>query len=274
MSAKNEHKTVIYIDEEWTKNGDTDDIIAYYTNPNNMKKYDIQILTTGQLENIPTHQILNGIVFAHTSIIQGHLRAIDPEVAKNLIPNTYDPAFAKFFKREIEIITLDILRDKYLANDESRFIKPLGNSKSFNGQVIDDFGDLDKLFDEHPELSPTTRVYSAPVIDIQGEIRLLIGSGHLYGSGQISVANPPNKDYLELSTSSIGGVSNTSVLDKLITATGDRFLCVDIGWVPELERWVVVEINPPFSLEDYDIPLTDYLRFTEDAFHWIREKLP
>ena len=273
MSAKNEHKTVIYIDEEWTKNGDTDDIIAYYTKPNNIIKYDIQIRTTSQLENIPAHQILNGIIFAHTSIIQEHIRAIDPEVAKNLIPNTYDPVFAKFFKREIEIITLDTLRDKYLANDESRFIKPLGNSKSFNGQVIDDSGDLDKLLDDNTELSPTTRVYSTSVIDIQGEIRLLIGDGRLYGRGQISVANPPNHDYLEPSTNT-SSIRGASFLDKLIMATGDRFLCVDIGWVPELGQWVVVEINPPFSLEDYDIPITDYLTFTEDAFNWIREKLP
>lgn len=262
---------IIYIDEEWNTNGDADDIIKFYTTPENQPKYDIKILSRKQLENIPSCQILRGIIFAHTQIIQDHIKSLAPsQIIPKLIPNTYDREFIRFFAREIEIITMDTLRDKYLAQDDARFIKPLGNSKSFNGQVIYDYDDLNKLFAENPQLSPTTRIYSAPVIDIQGELRLLIGQGRLYGRGQISIADPPNHDYLIPAPKKGTNITGQSFLDKLIAATGDRFLCVDIGWVPELDRWVVVEINPAFSLEDYDIPLADYLAFTEDAFTWIR----
>jgi hypothetical protein len=255
-------KRIIYLDYEWTKFGEADDIIAYYTASEQTTKYDIQIKTSDELINMPSRQILNGIIFAETSIIQTHIKAeFPPEKAKLIIPNTYERDFTPFFKREINIITLDTLRDKYLANDESRFIKPLGNNKLFDGQVIDDFADLDKLLSNVSELSPTTRVYSSPVIDIQGEIRLLIGAGRLYGRGQISIADPPNQDYL----------AHGGFLERLIRTSAGRFLCVDIGWVPELGSWIVVEINPPFSLEDYDIPLVDYLEFTEDVFQWIRE---
>jgi hypothetical protein len=264
-------KSVIYIEDEWSKFGDADDIIQYYSTPENKLKYDIKILSRKQLENIPSWQILRGIIFANTQIIQEHIKSLaQPQIIPKLIPDTYDREFIRFFGREIEIITLDTLRDKYLALDKARFIKPLGNSKSFNGQVIYDYDCLNQLLFENPKLTPTTRIYSASVIDIQSELRLLIGQGRLYGCGQISIADPPNRDYLlpifKKGVSSHG----QSFLDKLILASGNRFLCVDIGWIPDLNRWVVIEINPAFSIDNYNILLADYLAFTEDAFRWIQ----
>lgn len=120
-----------------------------------------------------------------------------------------------------------------------RFIKPLGNTKSFDGQVInsnvglkdgncDNFDDLAVLFANNPTLNGNTQVYASPVIDIQGR---------LYDRGQISIAEPLNHDYLITRTRS---TPNAKFMDKLIAATGNRFLCVDIGWVPELGTWVLV----------------------------------
>lgn len=262
---------IIYIENEWTKHGDND-IIKYYSTPENQQKYDIKILSRKQLENIPSCQILRGVIFAHTQIIQDHIKSLaQPQIISKLIPNTYDREFIRFFAREIEIITLDTLRDKYLAQDDARFIKPLGNNKSFNGQVIYDYDDLNQLLAENPKLSPTTRVYSAPVIDIQGELRLLIGQGRLYGRGLISISDPPNHNYLI--PASKNNNNEQSFLDKLILATGERFLCIDIGWVPELNRWVVVEINPAFSIDNYDIPIADYLEFTKKTFKWIQSAI-
>jgi len=263
-------KRVVYIEDEWTKFGEADDIIQYYSTPETKPKYDIKILSRKQLENIPSYQILRGIIFANTQIIQEHIKSLaHPQIIPKLIPDTYDREFIRFFGREIEIITLDTLRDKYLAQDDARFIKPLGNSKYFNGQLIYDFDDLNQLLIENPKLTPTTRVYSAPIINIQGELRMLIGQGKLYGCGQISIVDPPNKDYLIPIQKK--GISSTSqsFLDKIILATGERFLCVDIGWITDLNRWVVIEINPVFSIDYYDIPLANYLEFTKDAFRWI-----
>lgn len=275
-------KHKILLDSEWTLDSEADDIIKYYTiDTHRAEIYELLILSTDEMNKMDNVIFFDGTVFGKSETIQQHLRDYKPEVANQIIPDTYDHAFRDLYHRDIEIITLCQLNNKYLSKGISRFIKPLGNTKSFDGKVIDSnaglaegncdyFDDLAVLFANNPTLNGNTEIYASPVIDIQGEIRLLVGQGRLYGRGQISIAEPPNHDYLVACSNK---TTNAVFMDKLIAATGDRFLCVDIGWVPELGTWVIVEINPPFALDDYDIPLTNYLSFTEDAFKWIREKL-
>jgi hypothetical protein len=264
----------ILLDVEWTKYGDADDIIEYYTKDANRNKlYELLIIPDTELVAMNHVHFFSGTVFGQSDTIQHQLRKYNYVSAEQIIPDTYDTAFKDFYRREIEIITLAELRYNYLSQHPSsaRFIKPIGNSKSFDGQVIYDCNDLDDLLAKSTDLTYETTVYSCPPLDIQGEIRLLIGAGRLYGSGQISVNGPPNNDYL-IPGSDGNSDGSAGFLDKLIAAS-DRFLCVDIGWVPQLGCWIVVEINPPFALDEYDIPIADYLKFTEDTFMWIRGQL-
>ncbi len=259
------YKHKILLDSDWTKDGEADDIIKYYTRQDMyLQGYELIILTNKELEAIDYKSFFSGTVFGNSNIIQQKIRAsFDETDANTIIPDTYDSAFTQFFKRPIEIITLAELRVNHLANSDARFIKPIGNDKLFDGQVVLDCDDLDDLFSKHPTINYDTQVYSCQPIEIQGELRLLIGDGKLYGKGQISIANPPNHDYL------IPG----GFLDQLCATAGDRYLCIDIGWIPQIGSWIIVEINPPFGLDEYDIPLADYTRFTEDVFKWIRLKL-
>ncbi len=62
-------------------------------------------------------------------------------------------------------------------------------------------------------------------------------------------------------------------INELIKTTEDDFRCIDIGYLSETNEWVVVEINPPFSLDDYKINLTDYMNFCIGACKWLNKKL-
>lgn len=265
MADNTTNNNRILLDTEWTLDNEADDIIEYYSNPiRQIAGYELQILTKNELKDIPWPVFFAGTVFGNSDIIQEKIRAgFDETGANTIIPDTYDHTFNQFYKRPIEIINLAALRFNHLANRDARFIKPVGNIKLFDGQVVLDCDDLDELFNLNPDLNYDTQVYSCPPIEIKGELRLLIGAGRLYGHGQISETNPANNDYLLP-----GGF-----VDQLCAIAGDRYLCIDIGWVPKLGSWIIVEINPPFALDDYDIPLPDYTRFTEDVFKWIRLKL-
>ena len=248
-------KPILYLEDSWTENGDGEYIINYCALPES--QWQLQIISRNELKRMPTRDFFRGVVLAQAHIIQSHLVLLNRQ---DLIPDTYDSAFQPWLKRHIEIISIQQLWDKYISVERPRFIKPVGIVKLFEGQVLDDGDDLTNLLVRHQDVTLETKVYSCRTIDIDGELRLLIGAGRLYGVGQISIAPPPNQDWRPV------------FLDQLITAVGGRFLCVDIGWVAEL-GWVVVEINPPYSLDEYDIPLVDYLQFMTDAFGWLRCEL-
>jgi hypothetical protein len=245
----------VYLEDSWTENGDGEYIINYCARPDS--KWQLQIISGNELKTIPSRDFFKSVVLAQSYVIQSHLILLNRQ---DLIPDTYDRAFRQWYQRPIEIITIQQLWDKYISAERPRFIKPTGIVKLFEGQVLEDSDDLTNLLVSKNGVTLETNVYSCPIIDINGELRLLIGTGRLYGVGQISIAPPPNQDW------------RSGFLDQLITAVGDRFLCVDIGWVAEL-GWIVIEINPPYALDEYDIPLFVYLVFMTDAFNWFRCKL-
>lgn len=90
-------------------------------------------------------------------------------------------------------------------------------------------------------------------------MRLLIGNGKLYGHGHICKA----KTDLYLKEMDI---------QKLIDLTGDSYRCIDIGLVMKpTYKWMIVEINPPFSLDDHQIPLNNYMEFCIDACSYLNK---
>ena len=56
----------------------------------------------------------------------------------------------------------------------------------------------------------------------------------------------------------------TTFLESVLKASQNRFLCVDVGCRNGV--WDVVEVNPPFALEQYTIDVNVYIDFCQDAW--------
>lgn len=61
-------------------------------------------------------------------------------------------------------------------------------------------------------------------------------------------------------------------ITKLITLTGSEFKCIDIGFI-DTNKWLIVEINPMYSLDDYEMNITDYMNFCVDSCIWINNQI-
>jgi len=133
--------------------------------------------------------------------------------------------------------------------------------------------DLDLIEKEHGNIN----VYIAEVVKFHSEYRLLVGNGKLYGCGYIEGEDIIPQSFIE------------TIVKKVTPENPDsdypKFCGVDVGLlrftqsypVKEYDlpptnlppKWVVVEINPPFALEDYGIPISDYFQFTLDFFEYM-----
>ena len=186
------------------------------------------------------------IYFCNTDIVQYHLKKKN-NLTNEIVPDTYDKSFNKFYLRDIKVVKF-----KELYNgDFNCFIKPYLNDKSFDGQV---YYNIDKFVGPIPD--PETLIYMSNVVTFLCEYRLLIGDNKLYGSGFMQGIYPNvnlPKDFIE----------------KIISCTNSRYLCIDIGYIKELKKWAVVEINPPFSLDNYNIQFESYINFCVDACKYI-----
>ena len=151
------------------------------------------------------------------------------------IPDTYDIKYNNFYKRKIERSKINDLIFK-----EKFFIKPVID-KLFDGIVINSIEELNIYKD--------IEVYTSEYINIISEYRLLIGRNKLYGysimkSNEIQL----NEDFIK----------------EIVQKTND-FLCIDIGFNDEI-GWFIVEINTPYSIDQYDIHINDYMKFCIDSF--------
>ena len=57
-------------------------------------------------------------------------------------------------------------------------------------------------------------------------------------------------------------------ITKLIELTNENFRCIDIGFT---NKWIIVEINHPYSLDDYEIPIENYMEFCINSFKKINK---
>lgn len=152
------------------------------------------------------------------------------------------------------------MKFKNIKFDKPYFIKSCGNDKSIDGKVIAYANEYDSYGMETPD--PEADVYVCEPLTILSKQRLLIGGGKLYGYGHMSGARTDSNFLNEID------------IENLIDITGDNFRCIDIGLIMEpVCKWIVVEINPPFSLDDYDIHLESYMEFCIDACQWINNQI-
>ncbi len=157
----------IIIEKSWTDYGEADDIILYCTE-NNIK---FDVFSSEELEHLP--HFFSYIYFCNTSIVLSKLKEYDSD---HLCPDTYENIYDEFYCRKIDKIKL-----KNINFTENIFIKPVDNSKSFDGFIVTSQKNLDEL----KYIDPDMDVYKSEINNIIAEYRLLIGNGKIYGSAHM-----------------------------------------------------------------------------------------
>jgi len=219
------------------------DIINYCKDKN------IECIVLSESDLMKREDFFESIYFCSTDIIS---KKLEEKGRLDLIPDTYDKIYTDFYHRTInKVMFSDIIKE--LDGHKEIFVKPVTNNKLFDGKVITSMDDFEMFGETAPSLD--TYVYRSDVVEILSEARLLIGNGRLYGHSHIS--KQENDSYLK----------NLNI-EKLIELTGDKFVCIDIGMIPS-DKWIIIEINPPYALDDYQIPLENYMEFCIDACKYI-----
>jgi hypothetical protein len=229
---------MILLEDSW----EADDIKEYASRHH----IDLIEMTPDELYAMSSDDFIHETYFCNTDIVQYHLRKLGLET--KIIPDCYDSRFGKFYQRQILKMPFSEIgrRASGLGSKLPVFVKPYANDKSFDGTVYS--GRPDDFFGGVPP--DDILCYVAEPIKILSEYRLLVGNGKKYGIGYIC------------------GVRMDDIpINPYINAAGNSYLCIDIGLTKN--GWVVVEINPPFSLDDHDIQLDDYMAFCIDACAFI-----
>lgn len=216
------------------------------------------VVSANVLKQMKARDFLKQTYFCSTEIVQQHLQTVGHE---DFVPDTYEKAYDQFFCRPILRSTLKEVD----FTGGPRFVKPVGNCKEFEGTVIASLSD----FIVCPSLF--CDVYNTAPIYFVSEYRLLIGNGRLYGLGHMCKALVEQMD-----ACAADGLDQ--IAQELVIATGNGFRCIDVGLAEKTmsassAKWIVVEINPPFSLDDYGIPLPQYMSFCIDACAYIAREI-
>ena len=254
----------ILLEDKWNENGEAQDIIDHYNSLSNCK---LNILNSNQLQIMDSETFINSVYFCNTQIVQYHLERLSISMSKQnrldiIVPDTYESVYKDYYKRDIDKVKFIDININRL--DKPIFIKPTTNDKCFDGYVIskEDQFTYEIILQElkdikyYQSLIDNLYVYRSEVINIRSEYRLLIGNGKMYGSGHIS---------------GIETDIDKNMCNNLVFLSGNNFRCIDIGLADI--GWIIIEINPPFSLDDHKIPFYDYIRFCSDSCKWISNVL-
>ena len=233
---------IIVIQDTWNDEDDLE-LLEY------CKKLNTVILSKHEILELNINDIK--VLFCETKIIQKLL-------VNYKIPDTYEKCFMDFYKRNIQLKSL-----KDCHNMEFQFfIKPSSNDKSFDATIINNKSDLECL---NSFLSLNTILYTSNVIKLKNEYRLFIGNNKLYG---IANASEYVMDFLDIENDGIKYFDISppdDFIDNILVNNKIGFCIVDVGLTND-NNWVVVEVNPPFSISSYDYPIDKYFDYCCDAW--------
>ena len=164
------------------------------------------------------------------------------------------PVLPDFYKRTITKTTYSDL-NKFTY---PYFIKSAGNNKLIPGTVINNDHELSELWKIH-NITPTAdlELYISDVVKFNVEYRLFIGNGRLYATAYQKGVNSIKVD--------------NDFVKELLSVCGKKFYCIDVGYIKTV-GWAIVEVNPPFALDDYDIETETYVQYGVDF--WLNEVTP
>ena len=224
-------------------------------------------LSVGDIEEVNAIEFSKSTFMCNTELTQRKLREAG---LLNKVPSTYPNSLQNLLKRSVKQRILKTIS----VSDLPIFIKPVSNDKSFDGRVVQDMPGLASLREEAGD--GECLVWVAEKVCFLVEHRLFVGGGELYGTGRIQGkgdAVPPE-----------------SFVREVLACCGvDVFWAVDVGLMTPLpgtgeggggnrgqeegseeECWAVVEVNPPFALDDHGLAIEPYCRYCRDACAWLR----
>jgi hypothetical protein len=211
------------------------------------------------LAGLPPAEFVRSTFCCNTAVVQAQLRAAG---ASSGVPDTYPDELAAFLHRRVKLGTLGDVD----AHELPLFVKPQTNDKAFDGVVVHDTAQLQRIRAEvaaeaGPACVDAVAVFTADVVVFTVEYRLFIGRGRLYGSGirdgDATLPPPP-----------------AAFVNSVVAASGDKFWAVDVGLMDGVggtdTRWALVEVNPPFALDDCGLHIEPYMQYCIDACAWLR----
>ena len=230
--------TKYLIEEEW----EADDIVQFCAN----HQIPYQVLTQKEIMMMDTNDFFAGPFFCSTHIIQAKLKEKN---LNHLIPDTYPSLFNQFYKRSI---TKCVYENLYMY-EYPYFIKSAGNDKLIDGTVVNNAEDLANLWIDNQVLPYSNlELYISDVVKFNVEYRLFIGNNQVYAIGY------------QKGDRSIKLNSGRDFVDELLKVCKKDFYCIDVGYIGSMNEWAIVEVNPPFALDDYDILIDDYIQYNVD----------
>ena len=227
---------IILLEDEW----DAEDIIEYC----NQNSIGCKILPQREIFSIDPFEFFKHPFFCSTHIIQKNLKEIG---LSELIPDTYDNIFNNLFKRTINKIFYKDL-DKY---QYPYFIKSTGNGKQIDGTIVTNECDLGDIWMVNQiEPTPDLELYISDIVKFDVEYRLLVGNHKVYGIGYQKGDNSIKID--------------NNFIEELLNVSNNKFYCIDVGYLNSMGQWAIVEVNPPFALDNFDIPIENYMLYCID----------
>lgn len=163
----------------------------------------------------------------------------------------YPECFSKLYNRNIQVINSNELN----RLQKPFFVKPYSNDKLFDGLIVN-------TEDEIESIAKNIKVYISSVSNFVNEYRIFIFNKKIYSivdsSNFIlhySVSMPIPQDF-------INEITKVNIYD---------FCVIDIGYDKLIEKWSIVEVNPPFSLASYNLDISKYFEFCVNAYLYIKK---
>jgi hypothetical protein len=203
--------------------------------------YEYCIMTKEEIYSITDMSSID-VMFADTTVIQ--------KIMKTEIFDCYPSCFNELYKRKIEIKEV-----KDLSHSFPYFVKPCSNDKKFDGFVFERPSDIEyikKCVDNESYV-----VYVCDKVTFVREFRIFLSHDKVYGI----------QEYTEF----ISSQSNSNIkppekiINQIIKLNSLGFCVVDIGLTHENE-WIIVEVNPPFSISSYDFDIDIYVKYCINAW--------
>jgi hypothetical protein len=232
----------VIIQDTWNEQDDQD-LLNYMKN----NKIEYQTLSRYDILNVNPYDYR--VIFADTSIIQ---KLLDHKLQNY---DCYHSVFKDFYKRSIEIVTYhDFIQNPTM----DVFVKPYKNDKSFEAVIVENTSDLDLI----KVLDPSDLIYKCSRVTFVNEYRLFVydyKKYHIIESSEFLIS--PNKiQKIE---------PDVNFIDEILEINPFEYIIIDIGCIKKTKKsydWAIVEINPPFSLTSYNLPIDIYFNYCINAW--------